>query len=123
MYRNEPAGTVTSFLQSDAAALGTATTSSQTFGDVGNGSTTGYSAWTVNVPSAKTYLLLVNVSFYIAGAVGSVFFQILVDGATTGVTNPANAAGQTMNVLSSRPRQLRPLILAEVAHQTSGVSP
>src|SRR5262249_55608347 len=88
-------------LQSDAAALGTATTTSTTFVDVGNGSTTGFAGWTASIGAVGTFLLSVDLSFYITGVVGIVYFQVLVDGSTTGVSNPVNSSQAGMNSLSN----------------------
>lgn len=67
--------------QSDAAGLGAATTTSTSFVDIGNGSSTGYSSWTVTAPIAKTYLLRVVAKAYASVSPGgNVYMQVLCDG-------------------------------------------
>ena len=87
--------------QSDGAGIGTAATSSTSFADIGDGAATGFATWAVTVPVAKTYLLHVDLSFYVTGAAGNVTFQIMVDAATTGVSNPAAASVMGVNALST----------------------
>jgi hypothetical protein len=68
---------------SDANGLGTATTASATFVDVGNGSTTGFSSWTTpSIQIARTYLIHASFTAYmtVAGGNNNAFFQLLVDG-------------------------------------------
>jgi hypothetical protein len=74
---------------SDAFALGSASTSSTTFVDVGNGSSTGFSPWTFSVPVAKTYVISVNASAVKTASTSSTVltFQLLVDG----VAQPAQS--------------------------------
>jgi hypothetical protein len=74
---------------SDAFALGAATTTSTTFVDVGNGSSTGFSPWTFSVPVAKTYVISVNASAVKTASTSSTVltFQLLVDG----VAQPNNS--------------------------------
>jgi hypothetical protein len=74
---------------SDAFALGAATTTSTTFVDVGNGSSTGFSPWTFSVPVAKTYVISVNASAVKTASTSSTVltFQLLVDG----VAQPAQS--------------------------------
>lgn len=73
----------------DAFALGSASTTSTSFVDVGNGSSTGFSPWTFSVPVAKTYLIGVNCSAVKTASAGSTVltFQLLVDG----VAQPAQS--------------------------------
>lgn len=68
--------------QNDAFALGSATTTSTSFVDVGNGSSTGFSSWSFTPPVAKTYLIDVNCSAYKSASSGGtqLWFQLLVDG-------------------------------------------
>lgn len=68
--------------QNDAFALGSATTTSTSFVDVGNGSSTGFSSWTFSAPVAKVYTIDVTCSAYkSASSLGSqMWFQLLVDG-------------------------------------------
>jgi hypothetical protein len=67
--------------QSDANALGAASTSATIFGDVGNGSSTGFPSWTVSVPIAKTYLLHVSVRNFMTVPGSTVtYYQVVVDG-------------------------------------------
>lgn len=68
--------------QNDAFALGSATTTSTSFVDVGNGSSTGFSSWTFTAPVAKTYTVDVNCSAYKSASSGGsqLWFQLLVDG-------------------------------------------
>lgn len=69
-------------LQSDSFAIAVANTSSTTFVDVGDGSTTGYAPWTFSVPVARTYVIDVNCSAIKVTSSGStqLSFQLLVDG-------------------------------------------
>jgi hypothetical protein len=65
----------------DAVALGTASTSSPSFGDVGNGLSTGFSSWTTPaITVAKTYVIWCRLSCYATTGGGLVSFQLLVDG-------------------------------------------
>lgn len=68
--------------QNDAFALGSASTTSTTFVDVGNGTSTGFSSWTFTVPIAKTYVIDVNCSAYKGASSGStiIWWRLLVDG-------------------------------------------
>jgi hypothetical protein len=68
--------------QNDAFALGSATTTSTSFVDVGNGSSTGFSSWTFTAPVAKTYLIDVTCSAYKSASAGGsqLWFQLVVDG-------------------------------------------
>lgn len=69
-------------LQSDAFALGSATVTSTSYVDVGNGSSTGFSSWTFTAPVARTYVIDVNCSAYKSASSGGsqLWFQLLVDG-------------------------------------------
>lgn len=86
--------------QSDQLGLGATSTTSTTFANIGNGSSTGYAQWTTpSLPFTKTYLLFVNVAAYatvVAGA-QTVLYQILVDGSAPG-GQPANAMRQPLEV-------------------------
>lgn len=86
----------------DAAALGTASTTSTSFVDVGNGSTTGFSSWTTPaIPIAKTYWIWCRLSSYVTVGGGRTFFQLLVDGvAPSG--QPASAQRIYLNVTSQQ---------------------
>lgn len=68
--------------QNDAFALGSATTISTSYVDVGNGSSTGFSSWSFTPPVAKTYTIDVNCSAYKSASSGGsqLWFQLLVDG-------------------------------------------
>lgn len=66
--------------QSDAGALGSASQSSSTYATVGNGATTGFSAWSITVPLTKTYLLRVDLSCFASTAGGLLSFGTMVDG-------------------------------------------
>lgn len=77
---------------SDQVALGAASTSSTTYVDVGNGSSTGFASWTSpSIPVTKTYVVRVNVRFYMStvGSTATTYFQLLKDGSTIG-THPTN---------------------------------
>lgn len=72
------------FGSNDQAALGTATTSSTTFVDVGNGSSTGFTSWTAPTTKVtKTYRMTVVVRAYMPTIAASAvtWFQVLQDGA------------------------------------------
>lgn len=81
----------------DAAGLGTASTTATNFGDVGNGSSTGFSSWTTPaITVAKTYLIWCRVSGYVSVGSGRVFFQLLVDGSA-----PASQPTTAMTIATS----------------------
>ncbi len=69
-------------LQSNAFAIATATTTSTSFVDVGDGTTTGFAPWTFSVPVARTYVIDVNCSAYKSASSGntSLSWRLLVDG-------------------------------------------
>lgn len=75
--------------QNDAFALGSATTTSTSYVDVGNGSSTGFSSWTFSVPVAKTYTIDVNASAYKSASSGGsqLWFQFVVDGVAQPTTS------------------------------------
>jgi hypothetical protein len=75
--------------QNDAFALGSATTTSTSFTDVGNGSSTGFSSWAFTAPVAKTYTIDVNCSAYKSASSGGsqLWFQLLVDGVAQPTTS------------------------------------
>lgn len=87
--------------QSSALALGAASTTSASFVDVGNGSSTGFADWTQSVPATKIYLVHIDVSGF-SSTGGIIYFQLLVDGSAptqpTGneqiTANGANHRGQ-----------------------------
>lgn len=92
---------------SDQSALGAASTSSTTYVDVGNGSSTGFATWTAPAATVtKTYMLRVNVRTYMStvGTTATTYFQVLQDGAAIGghPTNsnkaPVGIAGTTYNM-------------------------
>jgi hypothetical protein len=90
-------------LQSDAAALATtAVTTSTTFVDVGNGSTTGFVAWTFTMPRDTNCYLRVDLSCYMTNAAGQVYFQVLMDGSAP--TQPTAGATFFFNQLSTHAR-------------------
>lgn len=71
------------FGSNDQSALGTATTSSTTFVDVGDGASTGFASWTAPTTKVtKTYIMRVTVRCYVptVGSTGTVAFQVLQDG-------------------------------------------
>lgn len=85
--------------QSDQLGLGATSTTSTTFANIGNGSSTGFAQWTTpSITVAKTYLLFVNVAVYASAVSGaqSVIFQIMIDGVA--VTTGANAARQPLEI-------------------------
>lgn len=86
---------------SDAAGLGTASTTSTSFGDVGNGSSTGFSSWTTPAISvAKTYIVWCRLSCYVTVGGGRVFFQLLVDGSA-----PANQPSTAQRIFLNTTNQ------------------
>jgi hypothetical protein len=79
---------------SDQAGLGSTSTTSGTFADIGDGTTTGFATWTTpSIALAKTYLLQVTVTAYYTGLSGKASYQILVDGVAV-PGQPTNAASQ-----------------------------
>lgn len=80
--------------QNSQAGLGTFTTTSSTFVDVGDGSTTGYATWTTpSLAVAKTYLLFVRVDGFQTSLSGMVSYQVVVDGSAPG-GQPTNGMQQ-----------------------------
>ncbi len=68
---------------SDQTVLGAASTSSTSYVDVGNGSSTGFASWTAPAtPVTKTYTLNVSVCCYMSaiGSNATVQFQVVQDG-------------------------------------------
>lgn len=69
------------FAQSEQAGLGTATTTSSTFADIGDGTTTGYATWTTPaITVSKTYMLSVNVTAFLNTGTQKISFQVILDG-------------------------------------------
>lgn len=103
--------------QSDAAGLGTATTASTAFADVGNGSSTGFQTWSFTAPIAKTYLLRVDLDAFVTVAIGRVSFQVAVDGTAPG-GQPSNAASFFFNqtAVHARLSFVVPIALSAGAH-------
>lgn len=79
---------------SDAAALGSASTTSTTFVDVGNGTSTGFSSFTFTVSVAKTYLIHSACTVFKSASSGSTLmsFQLVVDGSAPSGSSPSTAA-------------------------------
>ena len=87
----------------DQSALGAASTSSTTYVDVGNGSSTGFASWTAPVtPVTKTYMLRVYVRTFMStvGTTATTYFQVLQDGATIS-GHPTNATKAPVGVAST----------------------
>ncbi len=83
-----------------ALAIGTATRGANTFADVGNGTSTGYTTWSFSAPIAKTYLVHVDLQCYMTVAADSATFQLVN---TTTSINYGDASAQiTMTALNSR---------------------
>jgi hypothetical protein len=83
--------------QQDVTSLGAVSTSSATFVDVGNGSTTGWADWTVNVTAAGNYLMRVTFAFFTS--VGNqAYFQLLMDGVAVAGQGTNGIADATANV-------------------------
>jgi hypothetical protein len=81
--------------QDDTAPGSTLTTSSTTFVDIGG---TGL-PWTVSIGTSGDYLLCVDISFYVTGAIGIAYFQVVGDAGST-VTNPTSGSQLGMNTLT-----------------------
>ncbi len=93
---------------SDAAALGTVSTNSTSFADVGNGTSTGFSSWTTPaVPIPKTYLVWCRLSCYVTTGGGGVFFQMLVDGVA-----PAGQPSTAQRIFANTTFQQFPMFFA-----------
>lgn len=77
----------------DLAPLGAASTSSTTFVDIGNGSSTGFAGCTISAPVAKTYLLEIKLVHFMSVLAGNqqTLYQVTVDGSAPG--------GQPTNVM------------------------
>ena len=100
---NTTVTTATTQSQSDQSVLGAASTSSTTYVDVGNGTSTGFATWTAPASSVtKTYMLRVTVRFFMStlGATGTTMFQVLQDGATIG-GHPSNANKAPVGIAST----------------------
>ena len=67
---------------SEAASLGSTSTSSTTYVDIGDGAATGFSTFAWTAPVAKTYVVQVAVDGYLSvlGANGFLHYRLLVDG-------------------------------------------
>jgi hypothetical protein len=63
-FRNEVINPIGFFAQSDALSLGITSTTSTSFVDIGNGTTTGFPTYTVSVPIAGTYRVDVDLALY-----------------------------------------------------------
>lgn len=90
------------FGSNDAQALGTTTTSSTTFVDVGNGSSTGFASWTAPMTKVtKTYTLHVVVRSYMPtlGSSVTTYFQVLQDGVAI-ASQPTATASQAFGSTS-----------------------
>jgi hypothetical protein len=72
----------------EAQALGATSTSSTTFVDIGNGTSTGFSTFTFNAPLAKTYEVRVDVGLFNSVLVATDGVGIQLVNTTTGVTAP-----------------------------------
>jgi hypothetical protein len=87
-----------------AATVGSFTTTSGSFVDIGNGSSTGFSTYTFAAPIAKTYLVSVDLSCYLSGLGGGNGFQLQLVNATTSASYSdaatkfeVNSAGQVQH--------------------------
>lgn len=83
-----------------AAALGTATSTSATYEDVGNGSSTGFGSYSFTAPIAKKYYVRVTLTVHCTTAAACLAFQLLKGGATTGVENLEAAQAICLNATS-----------------------
>jgi len=85
-------------------SLGSTTTSSTTFADVGNGSSTGFPTWGWTAPIAKTYLVACWVDCYVSaiGTTGQVSVTLNVDGSIP--SQPAAAQRFTFSATNTRQR-------------------
>ncbi len=91
------------FGSNDAQALGTATTTSTTFVDVGNGSSTGFASWTAPTTKVtKTYTMRITVRSYMPtlGSSVTTYFQVLQDGVAI-ASQPTAAASQSFGTTIS----------------------
>lgn len=93
-----PAGGAFAFMaQQDVTSLGAVSTSSSTFVDVGDGATTGWANWTVNVTAPGNYLMRVTFAFFTS--VGNqAYFQLLMDGVAIVGQGTNGIADATANV-------------------------
>lgn len=81
--------------QSSSMALGTASTTSSSFADVGNGTSTGFAPYVFAAPIAKTYLVHVDLACYVTTSVRCLLnFRLDVNGTTY---EPAATALADMN--------------------------
>jgi hypothetical protein len=87
--------------QSSAAALGAASTNSTSFADVGNGSSTGFSSWTVSAPVTKTYMLTADLSLY-ASVLGFFYTFRVVVGSTNYEAAHMNGSFVAINAAHSK---------------------
>lgn len=70
--------------QNQSGILGAASTTSGSYVDIGNGTSTGFPAWSVSIPITKTYLLHIDTSAYSSVGAGAISYQITVDGSAPG---------------------------------------
>lgn len=66
--------------QDEATALGDTSTTSATFADIGDGATTGFASWTVNIPVERKYLLRTSLVLYWPSGTSQAEFQVMMDG-------------------------------------------
>lgn len=61
-----------------------------------------FPSWSPSIPIAKTYTLHVDLTCFMSVASDTVFFEVLVDGATTGAGNLTNSSSLNFTTLSLR---------------------
>lgn len=91
---------------------GDATTSSTTFVDIGNGSTTGFTTWSFTPSITKTYLVIVSVSTHMSVRSNSGFtdYQLVVGANTYAPADAFNWFGFANDAISKTFHVLAPMV-------------
>lgn len=86
--------------QSDVASLGLTNTSSTSFVDVGNGSSTGFSTYSFSAAIAKAYTVHVDTALYLSVlGTGQIFLQLVNTTTSTNYSTPSMTVEGTVDVL------------------------
>ena len=90
----------------DQFAIGAATTTSTSFGDVGDGASTGFASWSADAsvfPVSRIYRVHVTVSGFVTTNTGRISYQLVVDGAAVG-SQPTASSSHYFSTTSDRNR-------------------
>lgn len=69
-------------VQQNAAALGPATTTSASYVDIGDGTSTGFPIYSIIPPVTKTYMCSVDIATYASSSICTGQFQLIANGIT-----------------------------------------